>query len=295
MITKRLLYSYPKEGAKTEIYRTMKVSLITATLNSSKYLEDSIRSVINQRYPHIEHIIIDGGSTDKTLSVIRQYENHISKWISEKDNGMYHAINKGMKMATGDIIGILNSDDLFASPDVISEIVNCFYNNTVESVYGDLVYVDATDTSLVHRYWKGQVYKRSRFNYGWMPAHPTFYFKRELLSKYGGYENHYHTAADYEFMARYLFLNNVSAMYLPKLLVRMRIGGASNGNIYKRLRANRRDYLAMKKNKVPLPFLASALKPVRKLPQYYKSYINNFFARDKQEGGILRPISLTSK
>ncbi|MEO7801787.1 MAG: glycosyltransferase family 2 protein [Ginsengibacter sp.] len=273
----------------------MKVSLITATYNSSKYLEDCIRSVINQRYPHIEHIIVDGGSSDGTLSIIRNYENHISTWVSEKDNGMYHAINKGMQLATGDIIGILNSDDLLASPDVISDIVYCFNNNDVESIYGDLVYVDAADTSIVHRFWQGQDYKRSRFNYGWMPAHPTFYFKKELINKFGGYKNHYQTAADYELMARYLFLNNVSAMYVPKLLVRMRVGGASNSSLSRRIRANRRDYLAMKKNKVPMPLMASILKPVRKLPQYYKSYMYNFFEKYKQEGGILRPISVTSK
>lgn len=273
----------------------MKVSLITVTLNSSKYLEGCIRSVINQRYPFIEHIIVDGGSTDSTLSIIRNYEHHISTWVSEKDNGMYHAINKGMKMATGDIIGILNSDDLLASPDVISDIAHCFNNNDIDSVYGDLVYVDPIDTSIVHRFWKGQDYKRSRFHYGWMPAHPTFYFKRDLVDKLGGYENHYHTAADYEFMARYLFLNNVSAMYVPKLIVRMRIGGASNGSLYRRIRANRRDYLAMKKNKVPMPLIASILKPVRKLPQYYKSYIHNFFEKDKVEDRILPPISVTSK
>ncbi len=154
----------------------MKVSLITVTLNSSKYLEGCIRSVINQRYPFIEHIIIDGGSTDDTLSIIRNYENYLSTWISEKDNGMYHAINKGMKMATGDIIGILNSDDLLASPDVISEIAHCFTTNNIDSIYGDLVYVDPVDTSFVHRFWKGQDYKRSRFNTGWMPAHPTLYY-----------------------------------------------------------------------------------------------------------------------
>lgn len=272
----------------------MKVSIITATHNSAKFLDSCIRSVINQRYKDIEHIIVDGGSTDDTLSIIKHHNSNVAKWISEKDNGMYHAINKGMALATGDIIGVLNSDDLLASPDVISEIVNCFQNNDMDSVYGDLVYVDPSDTSYVHRYWKGQEYKRKRFHYGWMPAHPTFYFKKELLAKYGGYENHYQTAADYELMARYLFLNKVSAMYLPKLLVRMRVGGVSNGNVYKRLRANRRDYLAMKKNKVPLPFIASILKPIRKMPQYYKSFMNNFFEKDRTERGILPSITITT-
>ena|SRR5258706_9287259 len=270
----------------------MKISLITVTHNSEKYLEDCILSVIKQDYKNIEHIVIDGKSADGTIAIIERYSPYISQWISEKDNGMYHAINKGMKLATGDIIGLLNSDDILASKDVISTIVKCFEKNEVESLYGDLVYVDQQNTDKVLRMWKGQIYKRGRFKYGWMPAHPTFYFKKELLDKLGGYESHYFTAADYEFMARYLFRNNVSSIYLPKLLVRMRNGGVSNGNFYRRLRANRRDYLAMKKNNIPFPMVASVLKPIRKLPQYYKSYVNQFFGKKKKENVSFPRVSL---
>ena len=248
----------------------MKVTLITATYNSEKYLEGCIQSIISQRYPNIELIIIDGKSTDQTVNIIRKYEAHIAKWVSETDRGMYDAINKGMAMATGDIIGILNSDDMLASDDVIEAVVATFEEKKVDSIYGDLEYVDPDDTNKIYRIWKGKPYKRSLFRMGWMPAHPTFYFKRELIGKCGGYETHYYSAADYEFMARYLYRFRISSYYLPKLIVKMRRGGQSNSNLRIRLRANRRDYLAMKRNKIPFAFLVSILKPLSKLPQYYK-------------------------
>ena len=248
----------------------MKVSIITPTYNSQKYLEDCIQSVIKQGYKNIEHIIIDGKSQDDTISIIKKYERHIAQWVSETDRGMYDAINRGIKMATGDIIGILNSDDMLNSEDVITEIVNAFETKKVGAVYGDLNFVVAENTEKVFRIWKGKPYKRSRFKFGWMPAHPTFYIKRSLVEEFGGYESHYFSAADYEFMARYLFHHRVSAYYLPKLIVKMRMGGQSNKNIYQRLRANRRDYLAMKKNKIPFAFIVSILKPLSKLHQFYK-------------------------
>lgn len=248
----------------------MRVTLITATYNSKKYLEDCIQSVLRQDYPNIEHIIVDGGSTDGTLDIIKKYEGSIARWISEPDRGMYDAINKGMNMSTGDIIGILNSDDMLDAPDVISAIVQCFTEQQVDSLYGDLEYVDPVDTQKIHRIWKGKPYDRKLFHSGWMPAHPTFYFRRHLLEKYGGYENHYFSAADYEFMARYLYKHHVSSYYLPKLIVKMRRGGQSNSSLYKRLRANRRDYLAMKKTGIPFAFFVSILKPLSKIHQYYK-------------------------
>ena len=246
----------------------MKVTIITVTMNSARYLEDCIRSVIEQDYADIEHIIVDGASTDGTLAIIEKYRGNIDKLISEKDDGMYDAINKGMKMAEGEIIGCLNSDDIFASPDVISKIAAGFENPGVDAVYGDLVYVDPLDISRVKREWKGIPFKRSRFKYGWMPAHPTFYFRKKLLEDFGYYETHYFTASDYEFMARYLFYFRVNALYIPRLIVKMRTGGMSNITIKKRLRANRRDYLAMKRNRIPFAFFVSMLKPLIKLHQF---------------------------
>jgi glycosyltransferase len=225
-----------------------------------------------QNYKDIEHIIVDGKSTDDTLKIIRSNSRSISKWISETDRGMYDAINKGIQMATGDIVGVLNSDDMLATADVIRTIADTFDDPNTDSVYGDLVYVDPQNTQKIIRFWKGISYKRYRFRYGWMPAHPTFYIRRDLITKYGLYESHYYTAADYEFMARYLYQYKISATYLEQRVVKMRTGGISNGNLKRRLRANRRDYLAMKKNHSPFPFLVSILKPISKLHQYKNSF-----------------------
>ncbi|MEO9145206.1 MAG: glycosyltransferase family 2 protein [Ginsengibacter sp.] len=269
----------------------MKVSIITVTMNSEKYLSDCIESVRRQNHKNIEHIIIDGKSSDGTLDIIYENADHISKWISETDRGMYDAINKGLKLATGDIVGVLNSDDMFASADSVRSIVDCFKSGETDSVYGDLVYVDQNDTQKIIRYWKGVPYKRLRFRYGWMPAHPTFYIRRELIEKYGLYENHYFTAADYEFMARYLFLHKVSSHYIDSMLVKMRTGGASNGNLKRRLRANRRDYLAMKRNKIPFSFFVSILKPLIKLPQYKSPHAKEYSITDKEENFFRSPVT----
>ncbi len=250
----------------------MKITILTVTYNSERFLEDCINSVINQQYENVEHIIIDAVSTDATISIIQRYESHIAKWVSEKDEGMYDALNKGMKMATGDIIGILNSDDMLASANVLSEVAAAFKEHSVDSIYGDIVYVDQMNTEKIIRYWKGVTYNRYRFTYGWMPAHPSFYFKRELFAQLGGYESQFDTAADYEFMSRYLYYHKITAYYIPKLLVKMRIGGASNKTLKRRFNANRRDYQAMKKNTIPLPFIVSILKPLIKLHQYYYTF-----------------------
>lgn len=264
----------------------MKVSIITVTLNSEKYLSDCIRSVRGQNYKDIEHIIVDGKSTDGTLRIIYKNLDSISSWISETDRGMYDAINKGLEMATGDIVGVLNSDDMFASADSVRSIVDCFQTTKADTIYGNLIYVDPEDPQKVVRYWKSNSYKRSRFRYGWMPAHPTFYIRRELLSQFGMYENHYFTAADYEFMARYLFLNRVSSQYLDTMLVKMRTGGLSNGSFKKWFRANRRDYLAMRKNKIPFSFIVSVLKPLLKLPQFKSVYAKQYMIEDPEESFI---------
>ncbi|MBB1284692.1 glycosyltransferase [Flavisolibacter sp. BT320] len=268
----------------------MKVSLITVTCNSEKYLANCIESVRFQDYPNIEYIVIDGASTDSTVSIIRGAGGVIDKWISEKDGGMYDAINKGMRMATGDIIGILNSDDMLATKQTITNIVACFSQKGVDSVFGDLVYVDEEDTSRIYRYWKGAAYNRKAFHFGWMPAHPTFYIRRELVEALGGYETHFFSAADFEFMTRYLYKHRISAAYLPELIVKMRKGGMSNCGWHRRLRANRRDYLALKRNGVPFPLFASVIKPLRKLPQFISFFNRNKEAKAKERQKELVPV-----
>lgn len=268
----------------------MKVSLITVTCNSEKYLANCIESVRLQDYPNIEYIVIDGASADNTISIIREAGGVIDKWISEKDGGMYDAINKGMRMATGDVIGILNSDDMLATKQTITNIVNCFGQQGVDAVFGDLVYVDEEDTSRIYRYWKSSVYNRKAFHFGWMPAHPTFYVKRELVETLGGYETHFYSAADFEFMTRYLYKHRISAFYLPELIVKMRKGGMSNCGWQRRLRANRRDYLALKRNGVPFPLFASLVKPLRKLPQFVGFFNRNQEAKAKERQKELVPV-----
>ena len=272
-----LIHVVDQNRVPTRVNRNdMKVSIITVTFNSERFLEDCIRSVQLQTYKNIEHIIVDGKSTDGTVGIIKKYQQGITSWVSEADRGMYDAINKGIGMATGDIIGILNSDDILDNDHVIFNIANKFINSNTDAVFGDLEYVSQDDMQKVFRVWKGQSYKRSRFKYGWMPAHPTFYIKASVVQKYGGYETHYFSAADYEFMARYLYRHKITASYLPMLIVRMRVGGASNVNFKQRLRANRRDYLAMRRNKIPFAFFVSILKPFIKLHQFTNSKVTGF-------------------
>jgi glycosyltransferase involved in cell wall biosynthesis len=246
----------------------LKVTIITVTYNAEKYLEDCIRSVLGQTYPNIEYLIIDGGSKDGTVRIIRNYENQLASWVSEKDGGMYDALNKGMGMATGEVIGILNSDDMLYDDTVIEKLVKKFEQEKTDAVYGDLVYVDAHQSDRIIRTWKGQSYRRSRFRWGWMPAHPSFYIKRDVVEKYGGYLLEFSSAADYEWMSRLLYKHRVIASYLPHCIVRMRTGGQSNVTWKARWKANQHDRRSMIKNGIPLPALASLLKPLRKLIQY---------------------------
>lgn len=246
----------------------MKVTIITVTYNSGCFLEQCIQSVIAQNHADIEYIIVDGGSTDNTLEIISRYQPFISKWISEKDEGMYDALNKGIAMATGDIIGTLNSDDLFASGDVIGAVVDVFERYGVAAVYGDIVYVHPRDTTMVVRYWKGGTYNRKNINFGWMPAHPSFYIIKTALTMGGNYDARFISAADYDFMTRYLYAHKISAHYLPKLLVKMRTGGISNQSFSNRVLANRNDFKAMVKNNIPFAWMVAILKPLRKIPQF---------------------------
>lgn len=247
----------------------MKITIITVTYNCEKYLDQCIQSVLNQSYKNIEYIIVDGKSNDNTINIIKKYDNQITKWISEPDKGMFDALNKGMKIATGDVIGVLHSDDVFASEDVLETIVNAFQQNKVDTLYGDLNYVYEEDIFKIYRKWEGKPFHRNLFISGWMPAHPAFYFRSSLLDKYGNYEIEFYSASDYEFMARYLYKHNLSSIYIPKLIIRMRRGGLSNNNFLKRIEANRNDYRAMKANGIPFPLFVSLLKPFSKLHQYF--------------------------
>ena len=248
----------------------MKVSIITVVYNNEDTIKDAIESVLNQTYKNIEYIIIDGVSTDGTVEVIKSYGDKIDKFISEKDNGIYDAMNKGIKLASGDIVGILNSDDFYASNDIIEKVVKTLKEQKVDSVYGDLVYVNAKDTNKIVRYWKSKPYKKGLFKKGWHPAHPTFFVKKEIYDKYGIFNLDFKIAADYELMLRFLEKYQISSGYIPEVFVKMRIGGESNQSIKNIIKANIESYNAWKVNNLKPPFYLPFIKPLKKLRQFIK-------------------------
>lgn len=247
-----------------------KVSIITVCFNSEKTIEDTIKSVVNQTYENIEYIVIDGGSTDKTIEIINKYKENISTLISEKDNGIYDAINKGIKLASGDIIANLNSDDFYIDNEVISDVVTAFNEAKTDLLYADLYYVDTKDTSKIIRYWKSKQYKEGLFLKGWMPPHPTFFVKKEVYQNYGMFNLEFKSAADYEIMLRFIHRYKASITYLSRVIVRMRVGGVSNASLKNRIKANREDKRAWEINGLKPHPLTLIFKPLSKLGQFFK-------------------------
>lgn len=248
----------------------MKVSIITVCFNSSKTIEDTIKSVIGQSYGKIEHIVIDGRSTDGTLDILKQYGDQIHKCVSEPDDGIYDAMNKGVDLTTGDVVGFLNSDDCYADNDVVAKIAGVMQSNDVDCCYGDLEYVAPDNPSKTVRRWRSQPYQDSLFRKGWHPPHPTFFAKKAVFDKYGGFDLNYIIGADYELMLRFLQRYNIKSEYIPLVLVKMRSGGISNKNLYQIIKANIECYRAWKKNGLKVTPLIMLKKPVSKLVQYMK-------------------------
>ena len=248
----------------------MKISIITITYNSAATLKDTIESVVNQSYKDIEYIIVDGKSTDSTLDIIDSYKNKISKFISEKDHGLYDALNKGIAMATGDVIGILHSDDFYTDYLVIEKLVDQMIRQQADAVYADLYYVDKHDTTKIFRKWKSGEYKIGQFLKGWMPPHPTFFVKREYYEKYGKFNLSFHSAADYELMLRFIHKHHLKLAYLPEFIIRMRVGGKSNVSLKNRIRANKEDRRAWKVNGLKPHIYTLYAKPLRKIVQLFK-------------------------
>jgi len=246
----------------------MKISLITVTYNAEEFLESCLESVICQTYSDLEYIIVDGNSSDYTVNIIRKFENNVNQLLIEADAGIYDAMNKGLNLATGDIIGTLNADDFLADKDTISKIAETFSKYNTDIVYGNLNYVSRDKPSEIVRKWRSKIYSKNLFNWGWMPAHPTFYAKRELFKRYGNYQLNYGSAADYELMLRFMYKNNASARYLDELIVNMRVGGISNSSLKNRLNASTNDLKAMINNGIRFPYLAVCLKPIQKVVQF---------------------------
>lgn len=247
-----------------------KVSIITVCYNSSKTIEDTIQSVINQNYNNIEYIIIDGLSTDNTLEIVNKYSDKINKIVSEKDSGLYDAINKGIELASGDIIANLNSDDFYIDNNVITDVVNKMEKEKSDTLYADLYYVDAIDTKKIIRNWVSGEYKKGIFYKGWMPPHPTFFVRKSVYDQYGKFNLELKSAADYEIMLRLIHKYECSISYLPRVIVKMRIGGVSNVSLLNRLKANREDKKAWELNGLkPKPYTL-IFKPLSKVLQFVK-------------------------
>ncbi len=246
----------------------MKVTVITAAYNSASTIRDTLDSVLGQDYSDLEYVVIDGASKDETLTIIKSYSNRISTIISEPDRGIYDAINKGIRAATGDIIAILHADDVFAHAHVLSHVVQKMESGNVDAVYGDLLYVQRDNLEKVVRHWKSGTYRHGLFLKGWMPPHPSFFLKRGCYEQYGLYTDKLVSAADYELMLRMLHKHRVSVAYLPEVLVRMRVGGVSNRSFKNRIRANREDREAWRMNGLHPGLLTLIRKPLSKLKQF---------------------------
>ncbi len=241
-------------------------SIITVSYNSSSTIEDTLKSVFCQTVSsEVENIVIDGGSTDGTVELIKKYGDKVSKWISERDNGIYDAMNKGIEMATGDVIGFLNSDDAYADPDTLTSVMDTFKSGC-DCCYSDLVYV-SQNLSKIIRYWKSGKYSDGKFYEGWHPPHPTFFARREIFEKYGVFDASYKIAADYEIMLRFLVRHKISVSYLPEVTVKMRVGGESNRSLKNIIKANAEVKRAWLDNGLKPPPFIYLRKPLSKLKQ----------------------------
>jgi len=235
----------------------MKISIITVTFNSISFINDCLNSVEEQKYDDVEHIIIDGASTDGTLSLLKSKQKQFKALISEPDKGIYDAMNKGLKIAKGDIICFLNSDDFYINENVLSKVVKIFKNDPdLDACYSDLIYVEQYNTSRIVRYWKSCEFKSDLFSKGWCPPHPAFFVRRSIYQKFGNFNLRYRIASDVELMMRFLEVNKIKSNYIPETWIKMRVGGASNKNIINIYRSNKEVLYALKSHKLPHNFMS---------------------------------------
>lgn len=246
----------------------MKISIITVCFNAEDTIADTIQSVLSQDYEDVEYIIVDGKSTDRTLEIIQSYQKRI-KLISEKDQGIYDAMNKGINIANGDVIGILNADDFYKNNQVLTDVMNAFADN-ISIVYGDIEYVKNNDLNKVVRKWKSGVFRPGKFKWGWMPPHPGFFIKKSCYESYGLFNLSLSTSADYELMLRMLEVHNLNHIYISKTITSMRIGGVSNSSLKNRFIANRNDKKAWNIHPINPFWFTFIMKPLRKIPQFLK-------------------------
>lgn len=248
---------------------TPRISIVTVVFNGARSIAAAMDSFATQNWSNKEHLVIDGQSTDGTVELIRGRDPGPDVFVTERDNGMYDALNKGVLLATGDVIGMLHADDLFYDSESLSKVAAAFADPNVDAVYGDLIYVDQKQTDRIIRYWKSGVFDPGSFRRGWMPPHPTVFVRRSVYLKLGEYRTDMGTAADYEWLVRLFYCHRINAAYVPEILVRMRVGGQSNASLAKRWSANRGDQQAWIANGLKPPFGLRLTKPLRKLPQYF--------------------------
>lgn len=250
----------------------MKISIITVCYNSEKYIKDAIESVLNQDFDNMEYIIIDGASTDKTLEIVKSYGSKINQFISEPDKGIYDAMNKGIALATGDVIGTLNSDDLYINNKVLTNISETFTNSGSNIVFGDLFYVEKENTNTIVRKWQTKSFVPGSFKKGWHPPHPTFFVANKIYKKYGAFNLNYKLAADFELMLRFLEKHHIKNAYIQKPLVKMRLGGATNKNFSNIFKQNIECYKAFRNNNLQVSFLYPFFRLLPKISQYFGKY-----------------------
>lgn len=243
----------------------MIVSIITTTYNSAATVRDTIESVIAQDHTDIEHIIVDGASSDNTLEIVKSYGDKIAKIISEPDKGIYDAMNKGIRAATGDIVGILNSDDFYSSKNVVSTIAEAFSSNEIDAVYGDVHFVSPDNLQKTVRYYSSAIFRPSLFRLGFMPAHPSFYMKKCCYDQYGLYSLEYKIASDYDLLIRYLYVHQIKYRYLQKDFVTMRTGGVSTENLNSRILLNKEIVRACKRYGIKTNMFLLSLKYIYKI------------------------------
>lgn len=248
----------------------MKVSIITVSYNCEATIEDTILSVAAQDYYDKEHIVIDGGSTDKTMEIVEKHGAIIQHYISEPDNGIYDAMNKGIKLATGDAIGILNADDIYFDSTCISEVVNAFTEKKVCAICGNLVYVAPNNLNKTVRFYSSKGFQPNMFAFGMMPAHPAFFVLRNCYESFGLYKEDYRIAADFELLLRFLKIHGISYHCIPRTLVKMRTGGVSTRNIKSNWILNKEILKACKENKINTNMVKILLKYFIKLPQLFQ-------------------------
>ncbi len=247
----------------------MKISVITAVFNNAATIRDALESTLSQRYPDVELVVVDGGSTDGTQKIIKSYRDRIATYVSEPDRGIYDALNKGLHLATGDVVGFLHSDDVFADADALSRIARALEDSTADACYGDLNYVRKEPPHAVVRAWSAGEFIARKLALGWMPPHPTLYVRRAVYERLGGFDTRYRIAADYDWMLR-LLTQSAQVRYVPHVQVLMRVGGASNRSLNNIVRKSREDWQALRSNGFGVFAAAYALagKNIGKLPQF---------------------------